>query len=461
MNFSLHWNRRRAAALLSCLVVAILVASNSGVREIRRANDPINFVLVDPQPGSTDWPGWRGIHRTPTVPDGSPPLRWSISENIGWQAPIPGRGHASPVIWGQSVFVVTADERRQSISLLNLDRDSGNLQWQTEVHRGSLPDRHAKNSHASATPACDGRHVYVTTAVNGSVWVTAIDFSGRIVWQSAAGPFECKWGYASSPTIYKSLVIVAADHASAPLNAGQGSSHLAALHRQTGEIVWRIRRPSGDSFGTPIVATVAGRDQLLIAGKGSVRSYDPATGDPLWTCRWSALRSANSVAFDDEHVFASAKHPQGELICIRADGEGDVTASHVVWRDKSSASEVPSPLVHDGLVYSLGDDGILSCLDSTTGKVMWKRRLGGNMSSSPLIAGGHLYCSNEEGVTFVVRLGGRGEVVAENALSDGQFASPVVSGNRLYLRTLTGLHCIADPSEAAVAERPEEAKQRL
>ena len=455
------WNGRNITALLLCAVVAILFVSNTGVREIRRANDPINFVLVDPQPGPEDWPGWRGTGGTNTALGSSPPLRWSISENIAWQVPVPGRGHASPCIWGERIFVATADDQRQTISLLCIDRDTGRSHWQSELHRGDLRVRHAKNSHASSTPACDGQHVYVTSAVNGSVWVTAVDFAGRIVWQRAAGPYEAKWGYGSSPTIYKSLVIIAADNKGARIDRLRGSSHLAALHRQTGEIVWRIERPTGDSFGTPIVATVSGRDQLLLAGKGAVNSYDPATGDALWTCRWSAQRAANTLAFDEDHVFASARSPQGELLCIRADGQGDVTATHVVWREKQAASEVPSPVVYEGLLYSLGDEGVLTCLNAATGKVMWKRRLGGNVSSSPLIAGGHLYCCNEEGVTFVVKLGGRGEVLAENALGDGLFASPVVSGNKLYLRTLTGLHCLTVPGTGPLAERPEDAKQRL
>ena len=461
MNTNKLWNGRNIAALLLCAVVAILFMSNTGVREIRRAHDPINFVLVDPQPGPDDWPCWRGIGGANTAPDSNPPLRWSVSENMAWQVPVPGRGHASPCVWGERIFVTTADDPRQTISLVCIDRDTGRSLWQSELHRGDLPKRHPKNSHASTTPACDGQHVYVTSAVNGSLWVTAVDFAGRIVWQRAAGPYESSWGYGSSPTTYKSLVIVAADNKGAHIDRLRGASHLAALHRQTGEIIWRIERPTGDSYGTPIVATVSGRDQLLLAGKGAVNSYDPATGELLWTCRWSAERPANTLAFDEEHVFASAKKPLGELLCIRADGRGDVTSSHVVWREKQAASDVPSPVVHEGLLYSLGDDGILTCLDAATGKVMWKRRLGGNVSSSPLIAGGYLYCCNEEGVTFVVKLGGRGEVVAENTLGDGLFASPVLSGDRLYLRTLSTLHCIIAPGSAPLAERPEDAKRRL
>ena len=472
------WNGRTAAAALLVGVVVCLFASNTGVQAIRRANEPTNFVLVDPQPGLDDWPGWRGTGGTNAFPGSRPPIQWSIDDNTAWQVPLPGRGHASPSLWGEQIFITTSEERRQTISLLNFDRLTGRSLWQSDLHHANLSLGHEKNSHASASPICDGHFVYVASAVNDSIWVTAVDFAGRIAWQTAAGPFQAKWGYGSSPTIYKSLVIVAADNKGASFNRLRNTSFLAALHRQTGEIVWRIERPSGDSFGTPVVARVSGCDQLLIAGKGMIASYAPATGDSLWTCRWSAQRVANTMAFDQNHVFASARSPQKELLCIRASGEGDVTGTHVVWREKQAASEVPSPVVYQGLLYSLGDDGILACLNAGTGKTQWKRRLEGSFSASPLVAGNHLYCCNEQGTTFVVKLGesaadGSGEVVAENTLNEGQFASPIISGDRLYLRTVNGLHCVTDsngilernvspdPHAAPVAEQPEDSRRRL
>ncbi len=448
VNSHKHWNGRNAAAALLAVVIAFLFASNTGVRAIRRAQEPSNFVLVDPQPGPTDWPGWRGAKGTNVSTHSRPPRDWSANDNTAWQVTLPGRGHASPSLWGDQILVTTAEARRQTISLLSFDRESGRALWQSELHRSDLPSGHVKNSSASPSPTCDGQFVFVASAVNGSVWVTAVDLAGRIAWQTAAGPFQAKWGYGSSPTLYKSLVIVAVDNKGAAFNRLRATSYLAALHRQTGEIVWRIERPPGDSFGTPIVARVAGRDQLVIAGKGLVAAYEPATGDSLWTCRWSAQRVANTVAFDDDHVFASARYPQKELLCIRADGRGEVSGSHVVWRGKQLASEVPSPVVYDGWLYLLTDDGLLACLNATTGKLAWKHRLSGHFSASPLIAGDQVYCCNEEGTTFVVTLGESGEVVAENTLSDGQFASPIVSGNRIYLRTLTGLYCVMNQSDA-------------
>jgi outer membrane protein assembly factor BamB len=310
-------------------------------------------------------------------------------------------------------------------------------------------------------PACDGKHVYMVCPAGGSLWVTAIGMNGRIAWQREAGPYFSRWGYGSSPAIHKSLVIVAADNKGARINRLVGSSYLAAMHRQTGEIVWRIHRPEADSFGTPVVAHIAGRDQLLMAGRDAICAYDPQTGDSLWTCRWPADRVANSVAFDDQHVYASTRMPNPELLCIRADGDGDVTNSHVVWRTNKSSGEYPSPVVFEGKLYMQGDDGVLSCLDPGNGQPVWKRLLRGTMSTSPVIAGQHLYCCNEEGTVFVIRLGGRGELVAEVSMNEAIYASPVVSRNRLFLRTRSSLHCIAPIEDIPIVIQPDPPRRRF
>lgn len=199
----------------------------------------------------------------------------------------------------------------------------------------------------------------------------------------------------------------------------------------------------------------------VLAGRDSVCSYDPQTGEPLWTCRWSADRVENSVAFDDQHVYASARQPNSELLCIRADGTGDVTNTHVVWRSNKSASEIPSPVVYEGRLYSTTDEGVLSCLDTTNGQPLWKRRLGGAISSSPVIAGQHLYCCNEDGTIFVIRLGARGELVSEIPLGEAVLTSPIFSHNRLYLRTLAGIHCVTSSERSPLAVQPEAPRRKL
>ncbi len=461
MEVKRFFNRQWLFAFAFLAAGTWMFLKDSGVREIRRAVVDQGLTLADPVPASDDWPWWRGIGGRNFIDNSNLPVQWSVSENIVWKVSVPGRGHSSPCLWGERIFLSTSDAANQSISLLCFDRQTGHTKWQSELHRGGFGECHQKNSHASATPACDGQFVYVVSPVKGSLWVTAVDFSGQIAWSCEAGPYSAEWGYGSSPAIHKSLVIVAADNRGSGVDRLIGSSWLAAMNRQTGDIIWRIKRTEGDSFGSPVVARVSDRDQLLLAGKDCVNSYDPATGDVLWTCRWPVKRTANSVAFDDQHVFASARQPHDEMVCIRADGSGDVTGTHIVWREQKSASDVPSLCVRDGRLYSLGDDGILTCLDVTNGKQIWKRRLGGNMSASPLIAGDHLYCCNEEGTTYVVNLSRRGEVISENAIGDGIMASPVAGQNLLYIRTTSGLYCLTAERSAPLANQTDGSPRRL
>ncbi len=449
-----------AIALLGLLLLATL--RNTGVREVNRAKESVNFAMMDAHPGPGDWPWFRGTSQSNTAPLANPPAQWLPGESDnGWVASISGRGRTALCVWGEKLFLPVIDTARESISLACVDHASGRLQWQSQLHQGGILSLPARSSQVSTTPACDGTHIYLAAAVNGGLWVTATDLSGRIVWKREAGPYFSKWGYSSSPAIYKSLVIIAADNKGARINRLVGASHLTALHRQTGEIVWRVLRPEADSFGTPIVAHIAGRDQLLMAGKDQVASYDPLTGNSLWTCKWSADRVANSVAFDEHCVYASATFPQQELLCIRADGSGDVTNTHLVWQSNKSAGAELSPLVHDGRLYTITDDGVLACLEAGSGQLQWKRRLGGTISCSPVIAGQYLYCCNEEGKVFVIRLGGRGELVAEIPIGEGIFTAPVVSQNRLFLRTLASLHCVSSSNELPLAVQPEPPRRRL
>lgn len=461
------WRRAGCAILLLVVAGAILFTRLTGVHEIHHARQGGGSIVADAKPGPDDWPWWRGADQRNVVASAAIPVQWSERLHVAWHAPLPGRGHSSPCVWRNRVFLTTADAERETITLLCFDRASGHLVWDATLLHGKLMEKHAKNSHASATPACDGERVYVPATMGGSLWVTAVDFEGHIVWQREAGPYAASNGYGSSPVINKSLVIVAGDNDGKRIDRIVGTSHLAAFDRQTGEIVWRVKRPQGDSFGTPIVARICDKDQLVMAGKGAVIAYDPATGTEIWRCRWTADRTANTVAFDDRRVVASSREPSPVCICVRADGSGDVTSTHLAWSAPKCACDVPSPVLADGLVYSLVDSGVLNCLDAATGEVKWKRRLNGRFFSSPVIAGPHLYCSNENGTTFVIALGKSGAIEAQNSIGEGLYASAVFIGDQLLLRTASGLFCVAGPertdkpSEGPLAAEPQAAKRRL
>jgi outer membrane protein assembly factor BamB len=387
------------------------------------------------KPGVEDWPWWRGpTSDNKAAEPQNPPTHWSERENVVWKADVPGRGHGSPCIWGNRIFLATADDKAQVQSLLCYDRGNGKLLWQTPIHRGGFMHIHPKNSHASSTAACDGQRLFITFMVQQGIWLTTLDLDGHILQQKKVLPFTSMHGFGPSPLLYKSLVIVPGDN--------PGPNYLAALRRDNGEIAWRIHRTDYQSFASHTVAHVAGRDQLLVNGPLEVSSYDPSTGKRLWHCEGPSKEAASTIVAGTDVVYGSAGYPTKSVLCIRADGSGDVTKSHVLWRYKGKAAFVPTPLLHEELLYVADDAGLLMCLDAKTGELAWSKRLEGGFSASPVLAGGNIYLPNEAGLMYVFKPGRSYQQIAANDLHDGGFATPAICGSRIYLRTLHQLHCI-------------------
>jgi len=417
---------------LVCLPAIWTLALNGGctaatVEEITVATAPTGESPVA-QPG--DWPWWRGPAGDGHAVETDVPTIWTDVENVRWKAPVPGRGHSTPCVVGQLVFVTTADEQAQQQLLVCYDRESGDQLWQKIVHDGGLMRGHPKNSNASASPACDGQNVYAAFINSNALWVTAYDLKGELVWQKEAGPFESQHGYGPSPVLYKSTIILAGDNA--------GASFIAALDRASGDVVWRkAREKTGDfaNYATPIVGQVAGRPQLLIAGNHRVCSFDPDTGERLWWCDGPSRVAACTMAFDDERVYATGGWPEKEILALPGDKTGQLDGSQVVWRSKKGVAYVPSPLLADGLLYLVSDQGVAICYDAATGEQLWQKRLNGEFSASPVLAGDKIYVTNESGATFVLRAGREFEQIAVNDLGSGGFASPVICGGSIFLRT--------------------------
>jgi outer membrane protein assembly factor BamB len=330
--------------------------------------------------------------------------------------------------------------------LLCYSAATGELLWEHLLLQGGWMPLHEKNTHASSTPACDGESVFVAGIAHGGLWATAVGLDGKRRWQQRVGPFVSQHGYGSSVALYRGLVLVAGENRGSQVSNLAGvTSYLAALERDTGSVVWRVRRPALPSYGTPTVATVAGTAQLLLSGARGVAAYDPLTGTLRWQCSWPEGRTAASVAFGDGRVFASRLHPASQTIAIRADEAGP-SEREAAWSQSSGAADVPSPLWRAGKLYLLGDAGFLTCLDDQTGDVRWKLRLSGAFTASPLLAADHLYCTNEQGMTFVVVLGEPARIVARNPLNQPIFATPAPAENRLYFRTETSLICVEEPT---------------
>jgi len=402
----------RRTLFCSLSVAVILVAAS---RLIPAENDPVQ---VDPK----DWPWWRGPARNGIAADQRVPVEWSETKNVVWKTPVPGRGHASPIVVGTRIFLESADEQGKTQSIVCYERATGKELWQQELHKGGFDGRwHGKNTRASSTLASDGAQVYATFYNQGAIWATALDFDGKQRWQTKLGDFESHWGYSASPTIHKSLVLVAADHKKA--------GYLVALDRKTGEVRWRTPRPAEPTYASPVVLQVAGKDQLLIAGANLIASYDPDTGKLLWSCKGTSTECVSSIVAEGDSVFATGGYPSKETVCVLGDGSGKV-----LWRVPQGAF-VPSMLVHRGALYGVLDDGIALCWKADTGKETWKERLAGKFSASPVLAGEHIYVPSESGKTFVFKANPeKFELVAQNPLGSGIFASPVICGGRIYLR---------------------------
>ncbi|MBM3832248.1 MAG: serine/threonine protein kinase [Verrucomicrobia bacterium] len=387
-----------------------------------------------------DWPAWRG----PTgnglaAANQSPPVRWSETENVLWKTAIPGRGHSSPTIVGERVYVATADLEKQTQSMLALDRRSGKEVWQAIVHQGQLSSGgHRNSSEASSTAASDGERLYINFLNAGAIHTTALDMNGKKIWQQKICDFVRHQGFGSSPFVYGSLVLVTGDH--------RGGGTIAALDRATGRVVWTQSRPKIPNYTSPAVIRADGREQMVLAGCNLISSFDPQTGKKLWEIDGSTEECVISMVTDGERVFASGGYPRNHTVAVLADGSGKIA-----WQN-GSRIYVPSPIVKDGYLYGIMDAGFAVCWKADTGQEMWKIRLGGDFFASPAMAGNRIYASNVSGKTFVFDATPEAfKSVAENQLGDEAFASPAICGGRLYLRVAKKgdtreefLYCIGD-----------------
>lgn len=374
----------------------------------------------------SDWWGWRGPNANGVAVDGqTPPTEFGPAKNVVWKTKVPGRGHSSPTIVGDKVILTTADESRQVQSVVAYDRKSGKPLWQTTINTGGFPRRiHRKNTHATPTVASNGKLLFAVFNNNKSAQLAALDLDGNIKWKKPAGTFipgRYKYGYAPSPLIYKSLVIVAAE--------SEGAGFIAAFDQTSGTEKWRAKRTARTTYTSPIVATIGGRDQLLMSGDKKFAAYDPASGKELWSAKAVCTVTCGTMVWDKGLVFASGGYPERGTVAMKADGSGTIA-----WKSPVKCYE-QSMLVHDGHLYAVADGGVAYCWKASDGTLQWRQRLGGNVSTSPVLANGHIYAANERGTFFVFKANpAKFELVAKNQLGTSAFATPSIAGNQLFIR---------------------------
>lgn len=397
----------------------LVLAASLGCTEQPRDQSEAEPIQV----AATDWPWWRGPHRNGIAEaKQKPPLKWSESENVLWKSSVPGRGHGSPAVVGDQVFLATADQDQETQSVLCYHRQTGERLWQTEVHRGGFEKKgNKKASLASSTAACDGQRVFINFLHDGAVYTTALSREGRKLWQTKITDYVVHQGYGSSPALYESLVIVSADN--------KGGGAVAALDRASGKVIWKRERPKTPNYASPILLNAAGREQLLLTGCDLVTSLDPLRGKPFWEIKGATTECVTSTVTDGQLIFSSGGYPKNHVAAVRADGSGEV-----VW-EKKTRVYVPSMIAQDGYLYAVLDAGMAVCWRCTTGEEMWKGRLGGTFSASLVLVGEHLFATNESGRTFIFKASPDSfQRIGENQLGNEVLATPAICGGRIYMR---------------------------
>jgi len=386
-------------------------------------------LLVSATCRGEDWPQWRGPRGDGTSLETGIPTHWSPTENIRWKTIIPGKG--------DRIFVTTCREDSQERMLLCLDRASGKILWQRVVLLAPLEQKHVLNSFASATPATDGKRVWVAFFERPRIELVCYDFDGNEIWRRSPGEFHSVHGFCSSPVIYQDMVILNCDQ--------DAPACIVAYDRRTGIEQWRADRPNRTrSYCTPIIRDLAGREQLMLSGSKCVASYDPNNGKPLWVVDGPTEQFVASLVVTDGVVFCTGGFPTLHLIGINPDGSGNVTRSKVLWHDHRGASYVPSPIAAGDWFFVVSDDGIASCWEAKTGRMIWKHRLGPHHSGSPVSAGGLLYFTADDGQTFVFRAAAKFDLIAVNSLGEECRASPAVAGGELFIRGWNNLYEVAE-----------------
>ena len=416
-----------------------------------------------------EWPQWRGPWGTGVAPHGDPPMTWSESENVRWKIAVPGRGHGSPIVWGDRVFVLTAVEvepesearertpeggtqlRARGIHpanpvrfvVLAFDRATGKLVWERTA-RTAVPHEgtHRTATWASASAVTDGEILVASFGSNG---LYAYDLDGKLLWQRDLGDQATRnaFGEGSSPVIGGSVVVANWDH--------EGDSFITALDRDSGETLWRRERDEPTSWSTPLIVAADGGAQVIVSASNRVRSYDLRSGDIVWHVGGMTLNVIPTPAHSDGLVYLMSGFRGDSVMAIRlagARGDLDGTGS-VVWSLDRDASYTPSGLVYGDTYYFLKrNDGILSNVNAKTGERFFgPERLDGidgdsGVYASLVGAAGRVYIAGQNGTTLVLKRGTELEVLAANRLDDGFDASPAIAGRQLFLRGREHLYCL-------------------
>lgn len=405
-------------------------------------------MLVSAPVWADNWTNWRGSTCTGVASGKGYPTDWSDSRNVVWKVELPGRGSSTPVVWDDRIFLTSGADGQNSVVTYNW---KGEECWRKSIGP-EKPGKHAKASGCNSSCVTDGTSVF---AYFKSGDLACLDFAGKILWrmnlQEKFGADTLWWDLGTSPVLTKRYCVVAVMQT--------GGSYLVAIDKVTGEVGWKVDRnlnapeEAAQSYSTPVVVTDNGQEMIIVLGADHVTAHRADTGAEVWRVgglnptQHRYFRSIASPAVLDGIVVAP--YARGDSVTgIKLGGNGDVTATHVIWRKKGDGPDVPTPAISDGRAYILSDKGVLTCVETITGNKLWsgqteKHRHG--FSASPVLADGKIYITREDGKTFVLAQGDEFKILAENELDGAQtVASPVLVNGQILLRTDAHLYCIGN-----------------
>lgn len=394
---------------------------------------------------AADWPEFRGSAAQGHSDATNLPLTWSPTSHIAWKTPVAGIGWSSPVVIGTRIFLTSAvslsgkEEATadRSLRVISLDATTGSPVWDVELFQVKSPRAHRKNSHASPTPIFEDKKLYVHFGHLGTACLDAL--TGRTIWSTQEFAYSPVHGNGSSPVLFEDLLIFSADAETEP--------KVIALDKATGKQRWTFARQSDAkkkfSFCTPLIIDVNGQKQLITPGSGVVNALNPKDGSEIWRCYYDQGYSViPRPVYAHGMLFISSGYDKPVLYAIKADGKGDVTATHIAWTIDKAAPHSPSMAVIGDELYFVADNGILTCADAKTGQIHYSERCTGPISASLLVADGKLYLQDEKGLGVVVKPGKTFQILAQNDLGERSLASYAVIGSDLLIRTEGNLYRI-------------------
>ena len=405
-----------------------------------------------------DWSKWRGPNND-GMARGDAPAEWSATKNIAWKVSVPGRAFSSPILWGDKIFLTTAvptgvetaaqpaggsggggrgagggvgEGKEHKFVVMCLDRKTGKTIWE-RVATTATPHEgyHGRyGSFASNTPATDGKYLF---AFFGSRGLYAYDLDGKLIWKKDFQPMRMRlqFGEGVAPVVDGNTLYLKFDQ--------EQGSHMLALDKLTGKQLWRVDREEVSSWSEPLVVTHNGRKQVVVSASTKVRSYDPVSGKIIWEAKGLGTNVIPAPVTTAGMVYVMSGHREPNLLAVKLGREGDLTGTDAIaWTNDRGNSYSAAPVLHDGKLYFISDNGMLSCLNAATGEAYYKQqRLPKpyNFKSSPVGANGKLYLSTEDGDVVVVKMGEKYEVLATNTIADDMYiATPAIAGGSIYLR---------------------------